>query len=158
MSTVACRRKGERRRDMRSTKLLSDDLETWGVRRKKTKAPSASLIVKEFYLIFSSGWHCLAICRSFFKICRDSALEEFSLVFTLFLGIPGLVLLLVEDEQVGEEEEGKRDEGVVVEVRPQKCNTANLFGFLEPKDLNRNITELTRKSNVARRNGSCRAF
>ena len=68
------------------------------------------------------------------------------------------MLLLVEDEQVDDEEEGERDEGVVVEVRPQKGNTANLFGFLEPKDLNRNITELTRKSNVARRNGSCRAF
>ena len=79
-------------------------------------------------------------------------------LFTTFLRIPALVLLLVEDEQVDDEEEGERDEGVVVEVRPQKCNTANLLGFLESKYLNRNITELTRKSNVAKRNGSCRAF
>ena len=43
------------------------------------------------------------------------------------------MLLLVEDEQVDDEEEGERDEGVVVEVRPQKCNTANLFGFLRTK-------------------------
>ena len=48
----------------------------------------------------------MAICRSFFKIFRDSALEEFSLVFTPFLGTPGLVLLLVEDEQVDDEKIG----------------------------------------------------
>lgn len=45
------------------------------------------------------------------------------------------MLLLVEDEQVGDEEEGERDQGVVVEVRPQKGRAANLFGFFESKDL-----------------------
>ena len=55
----------------------------------------------------------------------------FFVFFIPFLGIPALVLLLVEDEQVDDEEEGERDEGVVVEVRPQKGNAANLLGFLE---------------------------
>ena len=36
------------------------------------------------------------------------------------------MLLLVEDEQVGEEEEGERDEGVEVEVGPQEGKAAHL--------------------------------
>ena len=39
------------------------------------------------------------------------------------------MLLLVEDEQVGEEEESKWDEGVVVEVGPQEGKAAHLQTF-----------------------------
>ena len=39
------------------------------------------------------------------------------------------MLLLVEDEQVDDEEQGKWDEGVVVEVSPQEGKAAHLQMF-----------------------------
>ena len=49
------------------------------------------------------------------------------------------MLLLVEDEQVGEEEESKWDEGVVVKVGPQEGKAAHLHRSVESSEMKREI-------------------
>ena len=63
------------------------------------------------------------------------------------------MLILVEDEQVGEKEEGERDEGVEVEVGPQEGKAAHLQAAIQSNRM-RAKEDSTRKRRVRRRTGS----